>query len=293
MARTSRSMLSAPRLLVVTSFVMALMALLPTPAIRWVRQLSRPVTTLLGPLNWALKGGVQMVAVESSATKETPEFEELRGQLESYKFQWMNEREENERLRKQIAELQKGPPIASEFMRPVYAPVIGGGADLSAGILKAKAGEREGVLPNSVAVVEGVHLVGKVTEVASRYCLIQPVTQKGSRGLKGVIMVGDQRGPFCDLVPTGAGTLNGRVFFEEGMARPELKEGMLVRLDDPEWPASARMLIIGQIVEVVPLPQQPNRPVVTVRPQFVIDKISELVIRIPTEAPAASGGGAP
>jgi hypothetical protein len=126
--------------------------------------------------------------------------------------------------------------------------------------------------------------------VESRYCLILPITQKASRGLKGVIMIGDQRGPFCDLIPTGAGTLKGRVFFEEGTRPPEVKPGMVVRLDDPEWPASARMLIIGEVVDVVPLPQQPNRPVVTVKPKYAIDKMSEVVIRIPTEAPEGRGG---
>lgn len=297
MARTSRSMLSAPRLLGGTTVLLVLLALLPNRAISWVAELSRPVTILLGPLNWTLKECVQAVSGGSTpGGPQSPEVADLRRSIDEYKFELLNIREENERLRKQIQDLQKTLALNPEIMRPVYAPIIGGGADLSAGLLKAKAGEREGVIPNSVAVVEGVHLVGRVTRVESRYCLILPITQKASRGIKGVIMIGDQPGPFCDLVPTGAGTLKGRVFFEEGTRAPELKPDMLVRLDDPEWPASARMLVIGRIVEVVPLPQQPNRPVVTVKPKFLLDKISEVVIRVPTEAPspsAATPGGSP
>lgn len=290
MARMSRSMLSAPRLLVITSSVVALLSVLPPGGIRWVGSLSKPIVFLIGPVNKAMGWGASFVSSGTRANaSDSPEVSEVRRQLEEYKFQWLNERQENERLRRVVEELQK-TPLSTEVMRQVYAPIIGGGADLSAGILKAKAGEREGVIPGSVVVVEGVHVVGRVREVTSRYSLILPITQKASRGMKGVIMVGDQRGPFCDLVPTDRGTLNGKVFFDEGVPRPDLKPGMLVRLDDPEWPSSARMLIIGQIIEVVPLPQQPNRPVVTVRPQFAIDKISEVVIRIPTDAMPLPGG---
>lgn len=289
MARTSRSMLSAPRLLVVVSCLMAIMALLPARAIGWVSEIAGPVNLLVSPAAKAMGLVVDLVAHRPKpGESESPELAELRTRVEEYKFQWLNERAENERLRGQIAALQKAPPLGAEVIRQVYAPIIGGGADLSSGIVKAKAGEREGIIPNSVAVAEGVHLVGKVTEVHSRYCLILPVTQKASRGLKGVIMVGDQPGPFCDLVPTGTGLLSGRVFFDEGAIRPELKPGMLVRLDDTEWPASARMLIVGRIVEVVPLPQQPNRPVVTVRPEFPAEHLSEVVIRVPVEASSSA-----
>src|SRR5687767_9636113 len=108
MARTSRSMLSASRLLAGTSVLLGFLALLPTPAIRWVAELSEPVTILLGPLNSILKGGVQVISGGSeTAGKETPELVEMRRQMDEYRFQWLNVREENERLRKQITELQK------------------------------------------------------------------------------------------------------------------------------------------------------------------------------------------
>ena len=99
-----------------------------------------------------------------------------------------------------------------------------------------------------------------------------------------------ERGPFCDLTPTGGGTLRGRVMGEEGVSLSSLEEGMEVRLDDPEWPASSRMLIIGVVAEITPLPQLPTRPVVTVRPRHRIDSISEMVIRVPVDAPASSNG---
>lgn len=289
MARTARSLLSASRLLAVLSFLLVIIALLPTRAIGWAPEISGLLTKLLAPVQGPLSGAVKLVAGRGrDAAKETPEVAELRLKADEYKTLWLNEREENERLLRQIAELQKVPTIGAELVRPVYAPVIGPGIDLSPGLLKAKAGEREGVFPNSVAVVEGVQLVGRVTRVEWRYCLVLPIIQKASPAIKGVIMLKNgERGPFCDLTPTGGGVLRGRVMGEEGVSLGSLEPGMEVRLDDPEWPASSRMLVIGVIEEITPLPQLPTRPVVTVRPKFRIDGISELVIRVPTEADAA------
>jgi hypothetical protein len=292
MARTARSLLSASRLLTVLSGLLVVLAFLPAGAIRWVGELSRPLVVVLAPMQDVLGSGVKLVAGEKGRNlQETPEVADLRQKAEEYKTLWLGEREENKRLVKQIEELQKWP-MSLELVRPVYAPIIGPGMDLSPGLLKAKAGEREGVFANSVVVVEGAQLVGRVTKVEWRHCVVLPITQKASGALKGVVMLPNgERGPICDLSPTGGGTLRGRVLGEDAAALRSLVAGMEVRLDDPLWPASARMLVIGEIEEVTPLPQLPTRPVVTVKPRFRVDAISEVVIRVPTEAEKASGGG--
>lgn len=293
MARTARSLMSASRLLAVLSSLLAVLSLLPTGAIRWVAELREPLVKVLGPVQSALSGAVRMVSPDpAKAREETPEVADLRQKSDEYKTLWLNEREENKRLAKQIEVLQK-VPLNPDLVRPVYAPIIGPGMDISTGILNAKAGEREGVFANSVAVVDGVQLVGRVTTVHWRTCLILPITEKKSGALKGVVMLPNgERGPICDLTPTGGGTLRGRVLGEDAAALRSLAAGMEVRLDDPAWPASARMLVIGEIEEVTPLPQLPTRPVVTVKPRFRVDAVSELVIRVPTEAEKPERGGA-
>lgn len=290
MARTPRSPLSASRLLAVVSVLLFILALLPTRAIRWVDALARPLTFVLGPVQGPLTRAAQWVSGGGRTEPgETPELAELRRRADEYRALWLNVQGENERLRRQIGELQKGFALNPEGMRQVYAPIIGGGIDLSPGLLRAKAGEREGVIVNSVAVIEGVQIVGKVTTTEYRYCLILPITQRAARGLQGVVMLDDDRpGPICRLVPTGTGVLNGRVGSDEDTSAVPLRKGMLVRLDDPEWPASSRMLVIGEIEEISTHPQQPTRRVISVRPRFKLDSISEVVIRVPTEADAVT-----
>ena len=80
---------------------------------------------------------------------------------------------------------------------------------------------------------------------------------------------------------------------------------MVVRLQDPNWPASAQMLIIGKIVRVEPKPTEPLRQVITVRPVYDLSRLGEVVVRIPepgaqvipapasADASLSNGGGKP
>ena len=75
-------------------------------------------------------------------------------------------REEAEALRTLVRDLSRGMELnPSLAVRQIAAPVIGYGSDLSGGLLTVRAGRKDGVEPNSVVVVRGVYLVGRVQRV--------------------------------------------------------------------------------------------------------------------------------
>jgi hypothetical protein len=208
---------------------------------------------------------------------------------------------ENQRLNAELADMrlfrQLNPGVS--FMT-VNAPVIGTASDLSSGILRVKAGSKQGVSLSSIATGPGLQLVGRVNGVSPTTCTVIPITARGAGGFKARIMISDDPanadGLSCQLVPAGDGTLTGPVEDRRAPGSAESirpRVGQLVRLDEPgRWPAMAQMTLIGVVERVEPNPDQPLRSLVFVRPRIDrLDRLAEVTIRLtPEDVPA---GGAP
>jgi cell shape-determining protein MreC len=247
------------------------------------------VAPLSGPLsvagNW-LRGGRRAPADEAMlAFEEKVEF--LEGEL-------LRQRQDNQRLQQIIKDLQSGLDLAKDQpVRIVHAGVFGYGSDPRTTILRAQAGQREGLTPQSFALAPGLQVVGRVIELSHRTCAVRPITSRGGEALAAVIIVqeGNPEGLRCTLSPAGDGTLRGPVEDrrDAGGAAIEPVTGQAVRLNDPTWPAASRMLLVGRVESVGTHPQQPLRKVVTVRPTVeYLDRLSEVVIWTPL-----AGEGAP
>lgn len=208
---------------------------------------------------------------------------------------------ENQRLNAELADMrlfrQINPGVS--FMT-VNAPVIGTASDLSSGILRVKAGSKQGVSLASIATGPGLQLVGKVNGVSPKSCTVIPITARGQRGIKSRIILSDDPastdGLSTVLAAVGDGTLMGQVEDRRlpGSSTAILpKVGQLVRLDAPgEWPAMAQMTLIGVVETVAPDPISSLRTVVTVRPRIDrLDRLAEVTIRLtPEDVPT---GGTP
>lgn len=279
---------------------LVIVCLLPPRALGWGAWFSSPLEIILAPARHPLRMMVAWLApMERTRTDSDPALAAMTAQRDDLQRQTLQQQQELEDLRRQISELSRGldlnPTLA---VVPFIAPVIGGAADRSSGTLTVRAGARDGIERNTVAVIRGVHLVGRVTRVDDRICYVLPITDPGATPLKGVVMLQDQvRGPTCLLLPTRSGVLRGRVEDPGAGGTPaDLKPGMTVRLLDPDvWPASAQMLVIGRITSIEPLPEQPLRKIVTVEPEFRIDRASQVTLRLLGQTPRAKTreGGMP
>ena len=214
----------------------------------------------------------------------------LEQEAESWRTLYLREQRENRMLRTRIEEYQRGVAINPSLqVRQVTAPVIGTSSDLSSGSLTVRAGRGAGVEINTVVVVEGTQLLGKIERVGPMTSQVRPMTDRAGEVIRGMVMVGQsgESGLACLLRPMGDGTLRGDVQDPSELVELEAEDagallqlGQIVRLDDSAWPASAQMFIIGQIVKIEPAAESPLRRVITVRPRVELSRVSEVMLRI-------------
>lgn len=284
----------------------------PPGAAGWVGAFRGPVRTVLAPIAAPFALLLGLVLREESIAASGPAQEALT-QRDGYLREVNQLRAENDDLRRVIADLQHGLDLNPNIpVRQFTAAVIGSSLDLSSMMLSVRAGTREGVEPSaSVAVVRGVHLVGRVVGSPSpRTCSVLPFTDRSAGWINGVVMLDATRfGPACRLEPQGDGTLTGRLRSEAvllptgassaaidsasggGDAQAGVKPGMVVRLADDSWPQSAQMLELG-VVESVETPAQDIRiRTLVVRPKYRVERVSEVTLRVP--AVRSSNGAQP
>lgn len=285
----------AQRALPVTLSLLAVLALIvPMRWQRWAGAIGDQVVFVTGPIS----GPINRLAGWLHGTRRPQDDEGIRVlelELERQKQLRLQSAQEIQRLQQIIRDLGVARAFNPDLrLRLEPVGVIAGGSDPASGILVVRAGLREGVSGNAVAVAPGWQLLGRVVKVAERTSSVQLITAKNAPPFTARIMLDEERntGLTCTLSPRADGTLAGPVEDrrEDGAASPiEPAVGQTVRLDDPTWPAISRMLLVGRIERVEPNPQQPLRKLITVRP--VVDhlhRVSEGFLLIPddgTETP--------
>ena len=189
-----------------------------------------------------------------------------------------------------MRELQRGLELTPDApIRTFHARVVGTSSDPTDGLLTVRAGRDRGVTEgDSVAVVNGVHLVGRVVDVRRATSSVLPISRPSAGYIEALVILDDEgRTVRCQVRGTSAGTLRGDL--AEGAAGVE--PGQEVRLLDSAWPESAQMLILGR-VERAPERKEnaPLRLVVTVRPDVQLDRVQTVALRVPLEFEGLDGG---
>lgn len=291
--------------------VLLVLAFLPPRWLGLTEWMAQPVRLAISPAQQKLGQVVRWArgdaAKEKLAAAAAPELAELERQRNDLSFRLLQAEEQIKELRRVIAEISRSSELSpGEALKMVPAVVIGGPADLASKLLTVRAGRAQEIERGAVAVTRGVHLVGRVRSVAERTCTILPINDRAHEPINGIIMLDDERrGPGCQLSPDGKGRLAGRVRADPSLRDPTtgesepIKEGMKVRFDDTDnWPRSARMLIVGRIIAIESLPDQPLRKSIVVEPFFAPDKVSEVTLRQlvaegPAPVPKPGEGGTP
>jgi len=265
------------------------LALLPAGGIRWVSWFGGLAERLVTPISHPL-AKVSRWVWPASARIDDKQMQWLSDERERFAQLALREQADNARLRQIIKELQRGLELNPALpVRQLAASVIRVSSDLSSRELVVRAGEREGVIPGTVATCAGLQLLGRVVDAGRVTSRVQPITAKAAKSIRAMVMLSETAtdGRICTLEPVGDGTLRGPVQDESGT--PQVAIGMTVRLDDPDrWPGSAQMLLIGKVEAIEPDANQPLRRVLTVRPSVLLDRVSEVYLRLEDE-PNAGG----
>lgn len=272
--------------------VLIVLSLAKLSWLRWVNSVANIPTAILTPGSAVVSTAAGWVLPAKRPVVTSERERALVEELEHWKTLYQREERNNEKLRKQMSELQRGNLINPESnITQFVAPVVGMSSDLSSGLLRVRAGENIGVVQGTVAVTDGVQIVGRVTSVSGPTSLIQPITRKGGLKVSGRVMVDEPNnvGLKCLLNPIG-GRLRGAVEAPDASIANTLKPepGHTVRLDDDRWPESAQRFVLGKVESVEADPANPLRTIITVVPTVEVERVSEVTLRIASD----SGKGA-
>jgi cell shape-determining protein MreC len=292
----------ARRLLPVTFVVLGVLALfVPVRYLAWMSGFGHLAQVVVSPVSGPVHQLMAWLAPAGGA-RQSEEVQQLRREAEEYHVQLLQALAENDQLRDQIKELQRGHALDPDLaIQQITVPVIGTASDIAQEQLTIRAGSRQGVDLNTVATTSGLQLVGRVVAVGSLTSTVAPITSKAAGAVQGMVMIDDTaNGLSCTLAAGANGTLTGDVEDRRNPATGapiEPQVGQIVRLSDPAlWPRSAQMLLIGKVEKVEPSPKQPLRKVITVRPTVDnLERVSQVVLRIipaadePRTAPKRGG----
>ncbi|HYE03428.1 MAG TPA: rod shape-determining protein MreC [Phycisphaerales bacterium] len=292
MARRAGLRAHSSRALPLAFAALVALALLPArltdPA---ARRLGVIATVLVGPVShpvhWLV---VRLGAGPGGPAESDPAAGQLRAELEQLKAAYLRALADKERLETHLYEVQRaGSPTPDLPVRLLRAPVIARSGNIASSALEVRAGTRDGVEPNAVAVVRGTQLVGRVLEgVQRRTCTVLPITDRQARALQGVIMLDDLTpGPRCLLAPADGEGLVGDIEWPPGsVSQPDVRPGLPVRLLDDVWPRHAQGLLIGTVAEVRP-GASPGRQRAVVRPTVPVGHVTEVVLRFTPDEDAS------
>lgn len=280
------------RLLPAAVLALLILALLPTRVAGWMDWFGDLTIRIVAPISHPTTQVARWLSPARVAQVENKANEQLQREAEYFDFLYRQELQENERLRAVIVGLQSGMGISGRAPVRLYtAAVTSHTGDLSSGLLTVRAGTKQGVVErNTVAVVRAVDLVGRIEHVSTRLSRLRLINDRASGRIEGRVIV-DESGTTlkCSLEPFRDGTLQGWVTVPASLGSendpPQARKGMLVRLDDASWPASAQQLVIGVVQSVAPAPDVAIRQVVIVKPRVELQRVAEVILRITDEAP--------
>ncbi len=280
-----RGPLSPKRLLPFVLILLVVFSLAPSSITGWIEYARNPLEILLRPVSHPVR---QLVAKSAPIDRPAdPRVADLEERLDQELLLRAQAERRVEDLRAMVRDLQAGLTIAPGApARSVWASIVAVSPDPREGIIIAGRGENDGVLEGqTVAVTRGVHLVGRVVSTSARSSRIVPITHPRAGLIGAMVMTNDPTTGFAaQLLPEGDGVLTGELVAEaEGV-----EEGQVVRLSDGAWPASGQMVVIGRVASVGRKDNQ--RITITVEPEHDVARVSEVVLRIPTEPPSDAGG---
>jgi hypothetical protein len=298
MRRSVGPRVDARRVLIAALVGLGVSSVLPARWLGWAGWFGTLAQTLAAPISHPVARVVRWAGPPAALDDDGSEGARVwRRRAEEFETLYLRERAFRERLEEQLQVLQLNAASVGRLdVRLLAAPVIGGSSDLSSGLLALRVERDRGITPGTtIAVVEGVQLLGRVDSVRGWVPMVRPITDRAAGRIEALVVLGDPRDParlLCSLTPAGDGTLSGPVADPSALpAGVSLEAGQVVRLADPSWPASAQQLVIGFIERIEPNPEQPLRRMIVVRPAVDLARVSEVVLRIPVTEEGGAGGG--
>lgn len=194
-----------------------------------------------------------------------------------------------------IQQLQQVPlEELNSGVKPLAASVTGSNPRSRSGIADLNRGQRHGVIPGTIAVYAGVHLIGQVSEVNELSCKLLPITSAAIQPMRARVLPQDQpERPITDAPLVLLESLGDGRFEAEIEHIHPVNAGDVVRLDDDSWPRTAQAMILGLVERVEPKDENRLLNRLIIRPRYQLSQLSHVALKIELTHDQPSEGGAP
>lgn len=281
----------ASRVFLAVIALVLILSMLPTGLLGWVGDLSSIVRLPVAPLNdLGNSAAAWLRPVPKPHADLPPDAQELVKNLEEqrdrYERLYHATSQRILELQDQLAQLQQVPIDTLEApVSLLRAQITTRHPSEPNAPVQLNRGKRQGVATSTIAVYNGVHLIGRVAEVTPVSCSLHPLTDSATGLIRAAIL------PAADdtltikeaarvaLKPTGDGAFLGEVAKER-----QIKPGDNVRLFDSAWPMSAQAMIIGIVTDVRTKDDQPLRNEIVVKPRYTVAQLADVTLIVEDES---------
>ncbi len=274
-----------------------LLAPVSTPARKALRHVRNGLGWLVGaaPPASSIAGGAASEG-ERSVRSPVEKLKELRRALRHKDERILSLRQRLDEARRHVRELQQLrksiPDRAYVFRR---AEITGRSVD--SGVLQLDAGRRRGIVEGTAAV-DGPNLVGRVVDVGPFSASVEPIT---SRGTPFNAVITPPRLPEKDLdsllqkrraqfeVKDGS-----RLVAVVGRKQPAEADDLVRLYDDGAWPDAVQGKVLGRVVRVERMAEEPLWKRVVARPAVSLRYLDAVTVIVPEKrVPDGGEGGGP
>jgi len=190
-----------------------------------------------------------------------------------------------------LEEIQRLPVERFDVaVTPVVARITGRSPKTIDKPVELNRGSRAGVAPGTIAVVNGVYLVGRVSEAFPLRSILIPITSPSTGLLMGKVLAAGELEQAIDQTPTVQlePTRDGD-FLAEASRETSIAVGDTVVLADPAWPPTAQAMILGVVARIAPKDEQPLRNRIEIRPVHRLPRLSSVTLVVQPGADDATG----
>jgi cell shape-determining protein MreC len=265
-------------------------ALLPARWLGWTRLPAEIVRLLIGPFgDYANQASAVIrptpsIPIDFDGTQEQY-IEHLRRERDEFERLFVAEQDKAQRLLEELEAIEKVPrDVIRAPLRPVTANIAVRPPGQPLGAVGLNRGSDHGVSPGTVAVYDGVNLVGRVTDdVSAVQSALLPLASPTTPPFLAVIQARDRDSDFVErtnrtvqVFPKGDGD-----FLTDVDRSMVVNEGDIVRLmDSASWPDTAQAMVVGVVSSVKPKDAEPLRNTILIRPRFQVAQIAKVVLKI-------------
>jgi cell shape-determining protein MreC len=295
-------LLQTDRVLLITTLVVLLLSIAPTRwLVPWTADLGSIIQLPLTPLGHAASGVVAYV--RPTPTEAVPSLSELARIIEerdAFRGRWHAARLQVEQLEKELTQVQGARSAfgVSSDWTPRNAVVVRHAPGGVSGPLQLNVGSRQGVLPGTVAVVDGDQLVGRIADdvslLSSTLIPIGITSDPTSRDLLARITpaddptIGADVGESIRLKSIGGGRFEGLIAWDTRKG-DAVTLGDQVRLArDRAWQPTAWGMLIGTVAEIQSTDENPLRKRIIVETLLYPERLPTVTLKLQAPSNAST-----